>query len=112
MRDMMRNLFREASSHAMDVTVIEDGVERKAKAFIGLCDHPSSRDLGSHTPMGVDDNRRYYIITDRSAYGFESRSVEIHCGDRVYELLRRDPIWCGDHVEGIMRLKGGGEDVC
>lgn len=106
----MTDIFGAAAEYAETVTVREGDTERTAKAFIQP-ESVGSPDYESRpTAMGLADDRRYLIIAERTAFS-GSGKVEICCGDRVYELLRRELLWRGSHWEGHMRLKGGNGNV-
>jgi len=108
---MMRELFNSAAKYAQTVTVRSAGGEKTAKAFIQPESTVSPEYEAKPTPLGLADDRRYIIIAEPGAFGNDG-GAEICWNGQVFELLRREKLGGGSHWEGIMRLKGGMEDVC
>ena len=106
----MRDFFGRASTFASRVTVYENGTEREARAFIEPINPTSPEYTYRPTPMGMEDDRRYLIIAEPDAF-YGTGEAEIRCGERTYQLLRCELMGGGSHWEGIMRLKGEGENV-
>ncbi len=107
---MMYDIFARAEKYAKTVTVREAGEEKQVKAFIQACSTENPDYETRPTAMGLEDDRRYLILAERRAFSPRGK-VEIQYGEQVFELLRRELLWDGSHWEGLMRLKGGGEDA-
>lgn len=105
----MKKFFAAAAAYALDVTVREGGEERSAKAFIEPLSPIKPDYLSRPTVMGREDDRRYLLIAESAAFSGVGEA-EVCCGDRVYEVLRRE-LMGESHWEGIMRLKEEKENV-
>ena len=104
----MRDIFRAAAPLAKKVTVCEAGEERGARAFIQAISVLSPEERTEALPLGTVDKRRWLLIAEPGAILSGEGPLEIHCGDRRYEVLRCERLE-GGHWEGLLRLKAGGE---
>ena len=106
----MRKHFAAVAAFASEVTVREGETERRARAFIQPLSITSPDYESRATAMGLVDDRRYLLIAEPDALSGDGEA-EISCGGKKYELLRCEMMGGGSHWEGLLRLKGGGENV-
>lgn len=85
------------------VTVTDDIGTHSVRAFLQPVSL-TAPETPEATPAGLRDGRRWRIIMEPIEL---SGNVSILYGGREYLLLRREQIGGGDHIEGLLRLKGG-----
>lgn len=103
----MNGWFGTVSQFAQEVSVLQNGEVRSAKAFIQPVSSTSPEHPFSPTPAGVRDDRRFLIIASPDAFSGCGHGVTVLCGDRKFQLLRCELMGGGSHWEGLLRLLPG-----
>lgn len=107
----MRELFRYLEGWTEKISLVENGAEREARAFIQPVSVTNPDYMGRPTPAGTADDRRYLLIAESAAISEGKGGITVRLGDRSFEVLRCELMGGGSHWEGIMRLKAGGGDA-
>lgn len=107
----MKELFTRLYGWTEAVTVTEQGQVRTARAFIQPVSVTSPEYMGKPTVMGTADDRRYLLIAEPAAIAQGGRGIEVKLGDKTFVVLRCEKLGGGSHWEGIMKLKGGGDNA-
>lgn len=83
---------------------------RSVRGFVQPLSPRDASEQGRPARPGRPDRREYLLLVPAAALEAGETDVIVSDGERVYELLRAEPVYADGttgHWEGVLRLKGG-----
>ncbi len=101
----MRDFFTLLKGWTNEVCITEEGQKRTSRAFIQPVSITSPEDMGTPTPAGTVDERRYLLIAEPGAIIGGRDGITVELDGKVFQILRCELMGGGSHWEGIMKRK-------
>lgn len=101
----MRDVFAYLTPWTEAVTVLEQGEERPARAFLEPLSATRPEEQAHSTPAGVREARRYRMIASPGAVRLPG--AEVRRGEERFAVLRSEDY--GSHVEALLERKAGSD---
>lgn len=101
----MRDFFRLLKGWTNEVSIFEEGQQRRARAFIQPVSVTDPEDMGTPTPAGTVDGRRYLLIAEPGAIAKGRDGITVELNGKLFQVLRCELMGGGSHWEGIMKRK-------
>ena len=107
---MSDTIFAAATDYGETVTVFSaaDTVGRDISAFFQLIGLGSGNDFRKPTKAGIANTAEYLLITPKTAFDDGESGIRIHRNGKIYRMIRKERIRCGqsEHWECILRESG------
>lgn len=107
---MMESVFSRISHYGRVMTVIDDrGAEVRCRGFLQSADTMAEQGIEAFQAPGIRETGRYLLLAAPEAVSVGRTAKTVICGERIYDVLGLQPIYCGEtltHWEGVLRKTG------